>query len=169
MNYWSLSALRLGAGSMKRLRPDWQKITSVSCSAKRRRTSLWMPKWQNCDKTSKTEKRIRSSLKPTTCVMRVSCVCHACVDLKRKLISCSAKFSHVSRRVARWFVFKPEIQIWVNFGGSNIWRFWYILWTFGPFYSVLVHFMDILYNLWWFSIFFPRFGILYQEKSGNPG
>jgi hypothetical protein len=21
-------------------------------------------------------------------------------------------------RVARWFVFKPKIQIWVNFGGS---------------------------------------------------
>jgi hypothetical protein len=23
-----------------------------------------------------------------------------------------------SPRVARWFVFKPKIQIWVNFGGS---------------------------------------------------
>jgi hypothetical protein len=24
----------------------------------------------------------------------------------------------VAARVARWFVFKPKIQIWVNFGGS---------------------------------------------------
>jgi hypothetical protein len=32
----------------------------------------------------------------------------------------------------------------------------------GIFYGHLVHFMVILY-------IFPRFGLLYQEKSGNPG
>jgi hypothetical protein len=39
-------------------------------------------------------------------------------------------------RVARWFVFKPKIQIWVNFGGSCNGRCWYILWTLGPFYGI---------------------------------
>jgi hypothetical protein len=30
-------------------------------------------------------------------------------------------------RVAGWFVFKPKIQIWVNFGGSSNGKSWYIL------------------------------------------
>jgi hypothetical protein len=44
----------------------------------------------------------------------------------------------------------------------------------GIFYGHLVHFMVIWYILWTFGIFcgnlvyFPRFGILYQEKSVNP-
>jgi hypothetical protein len=29
-------------------------------------------------------------------------------------------------RIARWFVFKPKIQIWVNFGGSCTGRYCYI-------------------------------------------
>jgi hypothetical protein len=56
----------------------------------------------------------------------------------------------VNNRVARWFVFKPKIQIWVNFGGSCNGRCWYILWTLSPFYSLLLYFMDI----WKFGIFF---------------
>jgi hypothetical protein len=51
-------------------------------------------------------------------------------------------------RVARWFVFKPKIQIWVNFGGSCDGRWWYILWTLGPFYGLLLYFMDLWYSLW---------------------
>jgi hypothetical protein len=47
-------------------------------------------------------------------------------------------------RVARWFVFKPKIQIWVNFAGSCNGRGWYILWTLIPFYGLLLYFMDIL-------------------------
>jgi hypothetical protein len=35
-----------------------------------------------------------------------------------------------------------------------LWHFWYILWHFGIFCGDLVY--------------FPRFGILYHEKSGNP-
>jgi hypothetical protein len=35
-------------------------------------------------------------------------------------------------------------------------------------YGLLLYFMDICYSSWLFSIFFSRFGILYQEKSGNP-
>jgi hypothetical protein len=38
---------------------------------------------------------------------------------------------------------------------------WNILWRFGIFYAQLVHFVFISY------IFFG-FGIVYQEKSGNP-
>jgi hypothetical protein len=41
-------------------------------------------------------------------------------------------------------------------------------------YGQLVHFMVLCYILWTFGtvrgnlVYFPRFGILYQEKSGNP-
>jgi hypothetical protein len=51
-------------------------------------------------------------------------------------------------RVARWFIFKPKIQIWVNFGGP--WKMmiyftaiWNILQTSGIFYNPLVHFVFI--------------------------
>jgi hypothetical protein len=44
----------------------------------------------------------------------------------------------------------------------------------GIFYGHLVHFTDFCYILWTFGIvcgnliYFSRFGILYEEKSGNP-
>jgi hypothetical protein len=69
-------------------------------------------------------------------------------------------------RVARWFVFKPKIQIWVNFGGSCTGRCWYVLRTFGSFYSLLLYFRTcgiVRGNL----LYFSRLGILYREKSGN--
>jgi hypothetical protein len=50
--------------------------------------------------------------------------------------------------VARWFVFKPKIQIWVNFGGSCNGRCWYILWALGSFYGLLLYFMGIWYSSW---------------------
>jgi hypothetical protein len=75
---------------------------------------------------------------------------------------------HLCTRVARWLVFKPKMPIWVNFGGSCDGRCWYVLWPFGLFYShlaCLTGFFGIFYgNL----VYFPRFGKLYQEKSGNP-
>jgi hypothetical protein len=40
--------------------------------------------------------------------------------------------------VARWFVFKPKIPIWLNFGGPYKGKCWYILWSFGIFYGHLV-------------------------------
>jgi hypothetical protein len=60
-------------------------------------------------------------------------------------------------RVARWFVFKPKIQIWVNFGGPWIGQclhillplvkfFGGILWTFGPFCIYLVHYFRFWYH-----------------------
>jgi hypothetical protein len=75
----------------------------------------------------------------------------------------------ICSRVARWRIFKPNIQIWVNFGGTCNGRCWYILWAFGlrilrPIGLLcghLVYFMALGY-------IFPGFGMLYQEKSGNP-
>jgi hypothetical protein len=48
----------------------------------------------------------------------------------------------IRSRVARWFVFKPKIQICVNFRGSCNGRCWYILWTLGT----------VFYILWTFGI-----------------
>jgi hypothetical protein len=54
--------------------------------------------------------------------------------------------------------------------------FWYILWPCGLFYGHLVYFMAILahfvaiwdiFMIMWYI--FSLFGMLYQEKSGNPG
>jgi hypothetical protein len=39
---------------------------------------------------------------------------------------------------------------------------------FDLFYGYLVHFVEIWCILWLFGISFPRFGMLCQEKSGNP-
>jgi hypothetical protein len=67
------------------------------------------------------------------------------------------------------WTFGPFMVFWYilwTFGPFMV--FGYILWTFGPFmvsgifYGHLVH----LAVIWWF---FSRFGILHQEKSGNPG
>jgi hypothetical protein len=46
---------------------------------------------------------------------------------------------------------------------------WYILWSFRTFYGRLVHYIAIWYILWpfWYR-YFPSFGMLHQEKSGNP-
>jgi hypothetical protein len=55
-----------------------------------------------------------------------------------------------------------------NLGKSCNERYWYILWT-------IVHVTVFCYIVWTFGIVhgnlvnFSRFGILYQEKSGNPG
>jgi hypothetical protein len=70
-------------------------------------------------------------------------------------------------RVARWFVFKPKIPIWVNFGEPWNGKRWHILWSFGIFYGHFGIFYGHLYLVIWYI--FPRFGILCQEKSGSPG
>jgi hypothetical protein len=50
-------------------------------------------------------------------------------------------------RVARWFVFKPNIPIWVNFGWSCNIKSWYILRAFGLFNCHWKYFMAIWYIL----------------------
>jgi hypothetical protein len=57
--------------------------------------------------------------------------------------------------VARWYIFKQKIPIWVNFGGSYNGRCWYNLWTlhrwilrpFAIFYGYLVFF-----PLFWYIV-----------------
>jgi hypothetical protein len=71
-------------------------------------------------------------------------------------------------RVARWFVFKTKIPIWVNFGGSCNGKSWYVLWPFGVFYCFWIYFRAPGYILWSFGIFSLFWFFLYQEKSGNP-
>jgi hypothetical protein len=44
-----------------------------------------------------------------------------------------------------------------------------IIWTFGLSAVIWYYCTAILYILWSFGIFFPRFGKLHQTKSGNPG
>jgi hypothetical protein len=61
-------------------------------------------------------------------------------------------------RVARWFIFKPKIPF------GQIWGITMEVWSTsqpsGIFYGHLVYF-------WYFSIF-SHFGMLFQDKSGNP-
>jgi hypothetical protein len=45
---------------------------------------------------------------------------------------------------------------------------WYILWPFGILYDHLVYFMAIWY-IFGHLVYFPRIGMLPQEKYGNPG
>jgi hypothetical protein len=52
----------------------------------------------------------------------------------------------VECRVARWYIFNPKIQIWVNFGGS-------LVRDVGIFYVHLVYFTAICHTLWTFDIF----------------
>jgi hypothetical protein len=55
--------------------------------------------------------------------------------------------------------FQAKIPIWVNYGGSLNGKGWCIIWPFG-----------IYVDIWaiWYR-YCPRFGIVCQEKSGNPG
>jgi hypothetical protein len=76
----------------------------------------------------------------------------------------------VSIRVARWYIFKPKIPIWVNFGGVLQLKMlvyfvaiWSILQPFGVFCGYLVYFIAIWYILWIFGIFYGHFG------SGSSG
>jgi hypothetical protein len=68
-------------------------------------------------------------------------------------------------RVARWFIFNPKIQIWVNFGGcwnGKCWNIMYMaiwnilrtfgifyVWPFGTFCVDLVHFFRFWYHAPW--------------------
>jgi hypothetical protein len=112
--------------------------------------------------------------------------CQQQVCFKRMLLKIPDFFLS-SSRVARWFVFKPKIPIWVNWVNAGIFYghleyltvIWYILWLFGYveviWYILWIfgYVVEIWYILWIFGYvvviwyIFPRFGILCQEKSGN--
>jgi hypothetical protein len=44
---------------------------------------------------------------------------------------CYLSSAPIPPKVARWFVFKPKIPIWENFGGPLNGKCWCILWPFG--------------------------------------
>jgi hypothetical protein len=50
-------------------------------------------------------------------------------------------------RVARWYIFKPKIPIWVNFGGPWNGKGWYIIWPFGIHYGHLEYIIKIQHLL----------------------
>jgi hypothetical protein len=81
---------------------------------------------------------------------------------------CADVFATEATRVARWYIFKSKIKIWVDFGGSCNGSCLYIIWPFGllwQFYIFCGHLVH--YIVLWYI--FPRFGVLHQDKSGNPG
>jgi hypothetical protein len=65
-------------------------------------------------------------------------------------------------RVAGWYIFRPKLAIWVNFGGPCKGRCWYILWTFGLFYS---HLIFVFYGLLVYFVVFNLFGILKKNLA----
>jgi hypothetical protein len=67
-------------------------------------------------------------------------------------------------RVARWYIFKRKIPIWVNFGGSCNGTSWCILWPFGPLYNYLVYFRVIWYT---FGSFWHIFLVLVSCITKN--
>jgi hypothetical protein len=83
-----------------------------------------------------------------------------------------------SIRVARWFVLKPKIQIWVNFGGSCNGRrrciLWTLLWSFVIFYGDLAYVVRgklVYFSPFWY--FVPRkiwqtlFSIMSTYQAGR--
>jgi hypothetical protein len=72
-----------------------------------------------------------------------------------------------SSRVARWHIFKPNIPIWANFGGSYSGKCWYILWAFGLFYGHLIDFWTFGIFSGYLVYFFP-FWYVVQKKIWQP-
>jgi hypothetical protein len=62
---------------------------------------------------------------------------------------CTYVCTQVQTRVARWFVFKPKIPVWVNFGGPQNEKSFNI-------FDHLEYFTAIWYNLLPFGIFCGR-------------
>jgi hypothetical protein len=71
-------------------------------------------------------------------------------------------------RVARWHIFQTKNPILGKLWKALQRKMLIFLLPFCLVYGHMVYFMAIRYNLWSFGIFFPRFGMLYGEKSGNP-
>jgi hypothetical protein len=51
----------------------------------------------------------------------------------------------MSDRVARWYIFKPKIPIWVNLGGPRNGKLWDILFPFAMYWGHLVYLRAIWY------------------------
>jgi hypothetical protein len=80
---------------------------------------------------------------------------------------CNPLLLHISCRVARWFIFKPKIPIWVNFEGLWNGECWHV-------FGHLENFAAILYTLWlidnlvaiWYI--FPPFWYIVATKMWQP-
>jgi hypothetical protein len=70
----------------------------------------------------------------------------------------------ITASVARWYVFKPNVQIWVNFGRTCNGRSWYFLRPFCLVSGQMVYFMAIL---WSFGIFL-QFRYVVPRKIWQP-
>jgi hypothetical protein len=89
------------------------------------------------------------------------------IGLTKQLLSFLLFVFYFFSRVARWFIFKPKIQIWVNFLGLWNGKCLYVYWSFGKL-TAIWYFLGPIDNLVVIWYILPRFGILCQEKSGNP-
>jgi hypothetical protein len=70
----------------------------------------------------------------------------ASIILKKQSSGLQMVYVEHIARAARWFVFKPKIPVWVNFGGSCNGNCQYILCPFDLFYVHLEYFVSILYG-----------------------
>jgi hypothetical protein len=68
-------------------------------------------------------------------------------------------------RVARWHILKPKK--WVNYEGTCNERCWYFtaIWSILRLFGIFGNLFSICYG---YLLYFSRFGMLHQEKSGNP-
>jgi hypothetical protein len=82
---------------------------------------------------------------PSRCKVLALCTSLRC---SRQILMRIVNIWHCHSRVARWFVFKPKLKFWVNFGGSCNGICWYILWTLGQIYGLLLYVMDIWCSSW---------------------
>jgi hypothetical protein len=65
-------------------------------------------------------------------------------------------YQTLQNRVARWYILRPKIAIWVNFGGFCYVRCWNILLTFDIFNGNLVRFVVILVYVFPILVYFIR-------------
>jgi hypothetical protein len=70
-------------------------------------------------------------------------------------------------RVARWYIFKPNIPIGVNFVGSFNVRFWYILWPLG-YLTAFRHCLWPFGEFYGHLVFFSHFGMFGPIKIWQP-
>jgi hypothetical protein len=87
------------------------------------------------------------------------------VLIRRTLSNCLIRLHANATRVARCHIFKPKIPIWVNFGGPDNGRCWYILWRFSLFCGNLVSYVDFYGH---FISFFPVLVYCTERNLATP-
>jgi hypothetical protein len=55
---------------------------------------------------------------------------------------------------ARWYIFIPDIPIWVYFGGPWNGKCWYVLWPFWNYYGHWVDFVGVwfIFSTFWYIV-----------------